>query len=1191
MTTPARIPNDEADRLAALRRYAILDTPPDEALDKIVKLAARQFDTPIALVSLVDENRQWFKAACGLDAKETDRDVAFCAHAILGEEVFVVLDATEDPRFSKNPLVVGGPKIRYYAGAPLINPDGYKLGALCIIDQRPRPDFSREDRDLLADLAAIVVDQIDLAVVEHQLGLFYEYAPVAVAMFDREMRYLGASRRWREIFAIQRTDYLGRTYDETCAATPPEWKAHHQRCLNGETIELEEEKLPRSDGGFHWVRRRLRPWRDARGDIGGLIEFVEIIDKRKSAESALEQSTRFTAAVLDHIHDGIVACDAKGHLSIFNKSTRRFHGVDSEPLPPEKWAERYDLYEPDGVTPLAVDRIPLYRAYSGEVVDGQEMVIAPAGQERRIIVASGSAMYGEDGEKLGAVVSMHDVTSERAAQERWREANARYRAIFDGTFQFCGFLDVDGTLLEANETALKFGGFTREDVVGKKFWEAPWWRISAPTQAQLRDAIDRAGNGEFIRYEVDMWGEGRKATPIDFSLKPVCDAEGKVVNLIAEGRDISETRQNEEALRRNKAELELILNNVPIRIFYKDDKNRIVRLNQPAAESMGMTVEAAEGRNTYDLFPALAKKYHDDDLEVIESGQPKIGIIERCTPLHQEQGWVRTDKIPYTDPKTGERFVFVAAMDITTEKQAEIDLRASEQRYRNLYNKAPVMLASIDSQGRHSHVSDHWLERLGYDREEVVDRPGTDILTTDSARRFVEKDYPELLRTGECKDLEYQVVTKSGEVLDVLMSGIAEYDEDGDPVGAMAVISDITDRKNVERKLIQAQKMESVGQLTGGLAHDFNNLLAVIAGNLQLVARSLPDDEKTGRRIGAAIKAAERGAELTKRLLAFSRRQKLETQIIDANPLIEGISDMLKRTLGEDIDLECRLAEGLPAVRTDVAQLESAVLNLAVNARDAMPDGGTLTIETTTARIEASPTEREPDLAPGLYVVLAVTDTGCGIPAEDNQKVFDPFYTTKEVGKGSGLGLSMVYGFMKQTGGHVRICSEVGHGTTVRLYLPVKADADASSEADRTPYAGDLGGREKILVVEDQREVREMAVALLEDLGYEVVEAKDAREGLGVISSDNDIDLLFTDIVMPGGMDGAQFAKAAWAIREGLPVIFTTGYAEAAVLRKGGIKVAQNLVTKPYRQSELASKIRLALDSRKAPEKSAAGAA
>lgn len=941
MTCCSAVPENESERLAALYRYGILDTEREASFDRIVRLAARQFDVPIALITFLDEDRQWFKATWGLEATEGPRHIAFCARTILSYEPLVVLDATKDPRFADHPLVTDGLRVRFYAGAPLTDRDGCNLGTLCLVDTKPHDVFSDHDRANLEDLAGIIVDRTELR--------------------------------------------------------------------------------------------------------------------------------RATADVLTDIE-----------------------------------------------------------------------------------------------------------VREQAREDQWRTAQSLHRTIFSKSRQQCALLDAGGKLIDANESALAFAGLTGSDVIGRPLWHTDLWRTADECRQDFKGMVAQVGEGRSIQVEFEVPDRSGNPVQIDFSMKPVLGHEDTVVMLLAEASDISEQRRYEQQMRQNEAETALILNNVPVRIFYKDDKNRILRLNEPAARSMGMSVSEAEGADTYDLFPEVAEKYHRDDLEVINSGRPKLGIIEAYAPRDGQRGWVRTDKVPYVDPDTGEQYVFVAATDITAEKEAEEATLAIEKKYQQLYNKTPVMLHSIDRSGRLLSVSDFWLEHLGYTRDEVIGRASIDFLSPESAKKAVNEVIPRFMKMGVVKDVEYQFVTKSGELMDVLLSGVAEYDNEGEMTQSMAVVTDITERKSFERKFIQAQKMESVGQLTGGLAHDFNNLLGVISGNLQLIEAVGQIDADSGRRITAALRAVERGAELTRRLLAFSRRQKLETKSVDPNALLSGLAEMLKRTLGEAIALDCPM-ETVPHVRADPSQLESSILNLAVNARDAMPNGGTLTIVTSVVHLDEDDVARETDVVCGDYVLIAVNDTGIGIPDDILPKVIEPFFTTKDVGRGSGLGLSMVYGFLQQSGGHLRIHSEVARGTSVRMFLPVDPHACGSETAPATPSITDLHGRETVLVVEDNTEVREVAVALLENLGYTVLEAGDGQSALSVLRTDQEVDLLFTDIVMPGGLDGMDLAKATRMIRPNLPVVFATGYAEAAMRREGEIITTDNLVTKPYRRLELAAKLRTAL--------------
>lgn len=1196
--SPAPLPLDEASRLVALRRMAILDSERDPSFDRLVQLASRQFNVPIALISLIDEEREWFKASCGFARTELNRDLAFCTYTILEDEVMVVPDARLDPRFRFNPLVTGEPGIRFYAGAPLYSVEGYKIGTICLVDSEPHPEFSEKDEALLADLAAITSDQIqiryeatdaltdvetrmkveeDLASAEKSLALFLRYSPVAVAMFDRDMRYLAASRQWRSLFELKDESILGRRHADVLPEHPFTGQEQSELALSGLAPTVEEHLVPRSDGGVNWIRRKVRPWRGSDGEIGGLIVFAEIVTARKQAEFALEKSRRFLDTVLQNVQDGIVACDENGHLSLFNGAARSFHGLDAEPIPPEEWSSRYDLYHGDGVTPLEQVNVPLFRALQGEVVTGKEMVIAPKGGQARRLVAQATPLYDGDGHKIGAVASMHDVTYERETQERLNEANARYRAIFENSFQFCGLIAPDGTLMETNQTALDFLGKTREEVVGLPVWSTVWWGEDEALVERMRDGFRRACAGEFIRDEIELLGGNGRRMMIDFSLKAVRDDQGNVINLISEGRDISERKRSEQELRRSEAELALILDTVPAWIVYKDRSGRILRANASAAQAFNQTPEEIEGKLLADFVPDYAEKVAVADAEIFADATPRLGVVEAFPGPGETTIWLRTDRVPYVDPETGEQFMFVVSSDISAEKVIEEALRSSETRYRSLYNKTPVMLHSIDREGRLLAVSDYWLDRLGYTRDEVLGRYMTEFMTTDSARKARLEMLPRFLESGWSKDIEYRLVAKDGRIIDVLLSAVVEEDKVGD-IRSMSVLVDITEYKGLHQQLVQAQKMESVGQLTGGLAHDFNNLLGVVMGNLQLIERSFTGDPKMQRRLQAALNGVERGAELTRRLLAFSRRQKLETETIEVNPLIEGMCDILRGTLPRGIALETAFGKGLPNIRTDASQLESALLNLVVNARDAMPEGGRVMIETRALSFSRDDAARQDALTAGDYVEVSVSDTGTGIPQDHLERVFEPFFTTKDVGKGSGLGLSMIYGFIRQSGGHVRIYSESGHGTCVRMLLPVDTATPTAREPVQTA-AGVVRGRgETVMVVEDQDEVREVAVGMLEELGYRVLTAKDGEQGLNLLRKVATVDLVFTDIVMPGGMDGPEFAGKARKMRPDLPVLFTTGYTEATVLHRSAIHSGRNLVTKPYRMADLAMKVRTTLD-------------
>jgi signal transduction histidine kinase/CheY-like chemotaxis protein len=423
-------------------------------------------------------------------------------------------------------------------------------------------------------------------------------------------------------------------------------------------------------------------------------------------------------------------------------------------------------------------------------------------------------------------------------------------------------------------------------------------------------------------------------------------------------------------------------------------------------------------------------------------------------------------------------------------------------------------------------------------------------------------------------------VRKSGDLFwaSVIINKV--HDEEGRVAGFAKVTRDLTERRTMEEQLRQVQKMEAIGQLTGGIAHDFNNLLTVISGNIETVQRRMSrTDPGLYRYLEAAARAVERASTLTHRLLAYSRRQPLEPKPVELNRLIMGMSDLLGRTIGAHITIETVLAGGLWQVSADPNQVENAILNLAVNARDAMPDGGKLTLETANSYLDEAYARINAEVTPGQYAMLAVSDTGIGMTPDVVEKAFEPFFTTKALGEGTGLGLSQVYGFIKQSGGHIKIYSELGEGTTVRLYLPRLRERPPVVHED-APVAQPppLGGQETILVVEDNDEVRAYTTDILRELGYEILEATEGDTALSLIASEPRIKLLFTDVGLPGPFNGRQIADEARKLRSDLKILFTTGYAQNAIIHQGRLDPGVQLIVKPFNFAGLAAKIRQMFD-------------
>ncbi len=529
----------------------------------------------------------------------------------------------------------------------------------------------------------------------------------------------------------------------------------------------------------------------------------------------------------------------------------------------------------------------------------------------------------------------------------------------------------------------------------------------------------------------------------------------------------------------------------------------------------------------------------------------------------------------------------------TVQRGALSSLRESERRFRSLANNVPGIVyqrvVDRDGNSRLAFIS-AGMEELcgpGITAERALADP--DVLR----RQFHPDDRARVAALREAAyrslapfEFEARIIRSDGELRWIHNLSHARPQPRGEVIWDGLII-DITARKTAEleqdelqQRLRQAQKMEAVGQLTGGIAHDFNNLLTITLGNVEILEETLGADPAADRKALETIRrAGERGAALTQRLLAFSRQQALRPTQLDINEIVRDLDELLRRTLGESIEIVTKRAADLWPAFADKSQVEEALLNLAVNARDAMPEGGKLTIETTNIWLDETYAAANEEVRPGPYAMLAISDTGSGMPREVIERAFEPFFTTKEVGKGSGLGLSMVFGFSKQSGGHVKIYSEVGHGTTVKLYLPRSIEReDAKGADDPKKIAAAPPGR-CILLVEDEEDVRTMTQSMLTRLGYDVVAAADGPAALAELDRMKHVDLLFTDVVLPRGMSGRQLAEEAMRRRPGLKVLYTSGYTQNSIVHHGRLDEGVELIGKPYRAADLARKIAAILDA------------
>ena len=616
-------------------------------------------------------------------------------------------------------------------------------------------------------------------------------------------------------------------------------------------------------------------------------------------------------------------------------------------------------------------------------------------------------------------------------------------------------------------------------------------------------------------------------------------------------------------------------------IYMLDREGHVTSWNPGARRFKGYEADEIIGRHFSTFYTEAEKAQNVPALALAEA--ERTGRFER-------EGWrVRKDGTQFwahvvidaiRSPE-GELVGFAKiTRDLSERRAAEAKLRESEELFRLLVQSVTdYAIFMLDVRG---HVAS-WnagAQRIkGYAPEEIIGRHFSDFYTeADRAAGLPRTGLETAARHGRWEH-EGQRVRKDGTAFWAHVVIDAIRDDDGKLVGFAKVTRDITERREAEAALQQAQatmirsqKLEAVGQLTGGVAHDFNNLLQVISGNLQLLSKDIAGNARAEMRVQSALAGVARGSKLASQLLAFARRQPLEPRVVNAGRLIKGMDEMLRRALGGEIEVETVIAGGLWNSLVDPDQLENAVLNLAINARDAMNGEGRLTIEASNAFLDDEYVRQHDELSAGQYVMIAVTDTGTGIPPDILERVYEPFFTTKAEDKGTGLGLAMVYGFLKQSGGHVKIYSEVGAGTTVKLYLPREIASEDTLVA--SPSGEIKGGEETVLVVEDDDEVREVAVSMLTELGYRVVKARDAASALVVVDSGIPIDLIFTDVMMPGTLRSPELARKAKERLPDVAVLFTSGYTQNAIVHGGRLDPGVELLAKPYTREALARKIR-----------------
>jgi PAS domain S-box-containing protein len=903
----------------------------------------------------------------------------------------------------------------------------------------------------------------------------------------------------------------------------------------------------------------------------------------------------------------------------------------------ENWRELWDDLEPllanvrtTGETFHAKDRPFYIERHRGE-------------GETVYFDVSYSPIRCADGSVGGVLCLVSETTARVRALQRAAYSEAQFQAIADSIDQMIWATRPDGFHDYYNRRWYEFTGVPDGSTDGEG-WNDVFHPDDQPRAWEVWRHSLETGEPYHIEYRLRRrdgqyrWVLGRA--------QPVRDEAGRIARWYGTCTDIHDLKVARDALQEEREALE-ILNGVAARVAAEYDLEKLVQTvvdagvelsgaefgaffyNVLDAEGESYMLYALSGadRAHFDKFPmprntqVFAPTFEghgmvrsDDITQDARYGhnKPRKGMPEGHLPVRSYLAapvTLRSGEVvgglffghatPGVFNQRAERLMeglaAQAAIGIETSRlvqrlqrlneglETEVAARTAERD--QIWQTSQDLLLVADLEGVFRSVSPAWERTLGWRADELVGRsadwlvhPEDFASTRDEVVRLVNGEI-----TGA---FENRFRASDGTYRTLAWTAARE----GDLLYAAARDVSVERRRQQEladtqERLRQAQKMETVGQLTGGVAHDFNNLLQVVTGNLETLQRHLDAEQQPRLRRAAenAMTGARRAATLTQRLLAFARRQPLNPRPLDPNKMVSGMSELLHRTLGETIAVETVLSPGAWRIEADGNGLENAILNLAVNARDAMPEGGKLTIETANTHIDAEYARRNVEVMPGQYVMFSVSDTGHGMTHEVAEKAFEPFYTTKEVGRGTGLGLSMVYGFVKQSGGHVKIYSEVGQGTTVRLYFPRLAKEVTVEDDEPQAYAPEADNCETILVCEDDDDVRAYSVETLRELGYRVLEAHDGPSALRLLQrQEGRVDLLFTDVVLPAGMTGAEVARQAREIQPGLPILFTTGYARNAIVHHGRLDAGVELITKPFSFADLAARIRDTLDAAKA---------
>jgi PAS domain S-box-containing protein len=934
------------------------------------------------------------------------------------------------------------------------------------------------------------------------------------------------------------------------------------------SIRSEFRVVPRP-GVTTWVQVHTERVTDALGHFIGLRGAIQDITARKAAdrEIALRDSALQTSV------GAVAMVGMDGYFIYGNRSFFDLFGIDPADL---RQVHALDLVRDPEAAQAA------FGALLGEPgrFDGELPITRTNGEHGDVMVIA--TVHRAEGEEPLIIASYTDVTERNAAlrdlarsERQLRQAQAMARMGETSYDAATGRYSMPAQTREILGLGDDYASF--DAAMGRKLIHPDDWKaIDDGARELIKGRVDK--DETTYRFLSPTRGMLHVQT-VNYIER---DEDGRVVGLTGIIQDVTRIKQAEDEAREARRRAERYLDIAGAIIIALDSQARITLINRQGRELLGYSEEELLGRNWYDLaVPPARRAALGDGFRRLMSSDGE-GFVRRegyvATRAGEERliDWISSPIIGDEGVAVG---VLSSGRDLTELRQAEQSLRDSEERTRAVMEAASIGIVTLDEDGRMVSLNPEAESIFGMDEALLAGRLLADMFLPAERGNCAAMLLPPAdaeAKAGLGMLCEFTVPRADREPTPVEISVTAM--DIGGRRAFVAAIQDITERKRAEAKLQQVQRLETIGQLTGGVAHDFNNLLMAMQVNLELLKEMVEHDPDGNEYADAALASVARGAELTRRLLAFSRRQPLQPKVTDLNNLVTETVRILQRTLGEQIAIESVLQGDVWPIEVDRAQLENVLMNLAVNARDAMPLGGRLTIETLNTELDEHYAATHGEVEPGDYVMLAVTDTGMGMTPQVLARAFEPFFTTKDVGRGSGLGLSMTYGFVKQSGGHVKLYSEPGEGTTIKIYFP-RERRSVQAEKARPVQPADRTGDEMILLIEDDPGVRQTVTALLQSLGYTVVVASDGPEAIQLVQGGIKPHLLLADIVLPKGMTGRQVSDAIGERLPGVKTLFMSGYTENAIIHHGRLDEGVVLLSKPFPRSELAEKLREVLDT------------